>query len=247
MTVHVAASVRLGLGLSSGVMLWVAALGAQAMKPEPARVAQMHEHYQLVAVIQSAVTRGDLDAAREPARRLHDSPVPRGLPDAMTRHATAMTTAAGRVAAATTLTDAAHAAGTMLAACGTCHLATGSAPAMPDAPAPAVGGLVGHMVDHQRAITQLQHGLMTPSTSDWTRGARALRAAPLHRADLPADSRSSTELKRVEDAVHRLAEEALSAELTATRVRVFSTLLSRCAECHRLHKAIWGLESRGRR
>jgi hypothetical protein len=233
--------------LAAGVWLWVAALGAQAVKPEPARIAQMHEHYQLVVLIQSAVTRGDLDAAREPARRLHDSPVPRGLPDAMTRHATAMAAAARRVAAATTLTDAAHAVGTMLAACGTCHVATGTRPAMSDSSAPAVDGLVGHMIDHQRAITQLQRGLMTPSSVDWTQGARGLRAAALRRTDLSPDSSSSAELKRVEDAVHRLAEEALSAELTVTRVRVFSTLLARCAECHSLHKAIRGPQPRGRR
>jgi mono/diheme cytochrome c family protein len=222
------------------VALWSAALGAQAVRPDAARIAQMHEQYRLVTTIQSGVTRGDLDAVREAARTLGAAPAPRGLPDLMTRHADAMTAAAREAANATTVSAAAHAAATMLSACGACHSDAGTRPAMSDAPTPAVGGIVGHMMEHQRAIDQLQRGLMIPSSSDWIRGARALRAAPLHRTELPPDPKLTGELRRVEEAVHRLAEEAVAAELTTTRVRVFSTLLSRCADCHSLHRRIWG-------
>lgn len=220
--------------------LWLAALVAQAVKPDAARIAQMHDQYQLVGVIQNAITRGDLDAARAPARSLAAAPTPRGLPDAMARHADAMTAAARRAADAPGLVEAAYATATMLSECGICHVDAGTRPAMSDTEAPAVGGIVGHMIEHQRAINQLQRGLVTPSTSDWIQGARALRASPLHRADLPSDRKITGELRRVEESVHRLAEEAVAAELTATRVRVFSTLLSRCADCHGLHKRIWG-------
>jgi hypothetical protein len=226
--------------------LWVAGLGAQAVKPDPARIAQMHERYRLVTTIQTAVTRGDLEAVREPARRLADASVPRGLPDRMTRHSTAMADAATRAASAATLSVAAHATASMLAACGSCHLDAGTRPAMGDGVAPSVGGIVGHMIDHQRAIDRLQRGLITPSSSDWLQGARDLRAAPLHRAGLPRDPKLTEELQRVEEAVHRLAEDAVAAELTGTRVRVFSTLLARCADCHSLHKRIWGPGPGGR-
>jgi hypothetical protein len=226
--------------LTVGLALWVAALAAQAVKPDAVRIAQMHEQYRQVMVVQSAVTRGDLEAVRAPARLLAAATTPRGLPDAMSRHAVAMTAAASQAATAPNLTGAAHATATMLSECGTCHLDAGTRPAISDTSTTAVGGIVGHMIDHQRAIDQLQRGLMIPSSSDWIQGARGLRAAPLHRADLPPDPKLTGELRRVEEAVHRLAEDAVSAELTATRVRVFSTLLSRCADCHSLHKRIWG-------
>jgi hypothetical protein len=39
--------------------------------------------------------------------------------------------------------------------------------------------------------------------------------------------------------VHGLATEAAAAQTTENRVRVFGTLLARCADCHSLHRKIW--------
>jgi hypothetical protein len=89
------------------------------------------------------------------------------------------------------------------------------------------------MVAHQRATEQLLRGLVMPSTSEWLGGARALRAAPLHAAEPPRDPQLTAERLRIEEAVHRLAEEAAGAETPAARARVYATLLSRCADCHR--------------
>ena len=105
---------------------------------------------------------------------------------------------------------------------------------------PTVGGTVGHMLDHQRAIDQMLRGLIVPSQSEWMNGARGLRAAPLHARELPRDAKLAPALLRVEEAVHRLAEEAIGADTVAAKERVYSTLLTRCADCHGLHKGIWG-------
>jgi hypothetical protein len=62
----------------------------------------------------------------------------------------------------------------------------------------------------------------------------------LHARELPRDKKLTPELLRVEEAVHRIAEEAVAAETPESRTRVYSTLLARCADCHGLHNRIWG-------
>jgi hypothetical protein len=113
-------------------------------------------------------------------------------------------------------------------------------PAIASKEMPSVGGTVGHMLEHQAAVNSLLRGLVVPSTSEWTQGARALRAAPLHAREAPRQPKLAPDLLRIEEAVHRLAEEAVAAESTQGRVRVYSTLLARCADCHSLHRRIWG-------
>lgn len=212
----------------------------QAVATDSRRVAGMHENLRAATLVQAGVVRGDLGAVRGPARSLSALAVPPGLPDAMTRHAVALRAAALRAADAPDITAAATATAAMLSACGTCHRAAGTMPTIPAAALPTVGGTVGHMLEHQRAVEGLLRGLVIPSNSEWTQGARALRAAPLHARELPRDAGLTPELLRVEEAIHRLAEEAVAAELPESRVRVYGTLLSRCGDCHRLHQRIWG-------
>ena len=58
----------------------------------------------------------------------------------------------------------------------------------PAAPAaPAVGGVVGHMLEHQRAVDLMVQGLTVPSTSAWNEGAATFASAPLRDKDLPRD------------------------------------------------------------
>jgi cytochrome c2 len=200
----------------------------------------MHDNFRAASAIQTAVIRGDLEALREPARELAALTIPPGLPDAATRHADALSAAARQALDAKHVTAAAVATGTLLAACGSCHRAVGTMPAVASKELPFVGGTVGHMLEHQAAVNQMLRGLVVPSNSEWSKGARALRAAPLHARDVPRQPTLTPELLRVEEAVHRLAEEAVAAESTQNRVRVYSTLLARCADCHSLHRRIWG-------
>jgi mono/diheme cytochrome c family protein len=218
----------------------VSVVQAQRVTTDPARVAAMHERFQLVNAIQTAVIRGDLAAVGESARVLAKSPLQTETPDTPARHANAIVEAAREASVAVDVTGAAVATARMLTGCGSCHRASGTMPAASSPKLPSVGGTVGHMLEHQRAIDYLLRGLVVPSQSEWQSGARALRAAPLHARDLPRDAKLTPELLRVEEAVHRLAEEAVAAESPESRVRVYGTLLSRCAECHSLNRRLWG-------
>lgn len=221
----------------SGAIAWMTA--HQAVRYEPGRAAVMHEQLRAVSTLQAAVVRGDLEAVRAPALQLTKLTVPAGLEDAV-KHAQKINAEAEAALAAREPTAAATAIARMLAACGDCHRSVGTMPAVSTPDFPTVGGTVGHMLDHQRAIDQLLRGLVIPSDREWQGGARALRAAPLHADKLPRDAKLTPQLLRVEEAVHRLAEDAIAAETTDNRVRVYSTLLARCADCHSLHRKIWG-------
>jgi hypothetical protein len=218
----------------------ISAAERQTAKPDAARIASMHENLRAASALQMAVIRGDLDAVREPARQLAALTVPAGLSDETAKAVRGVTAAAREALDSTQVTAAAIATANLLVACGTCHRAAGTMPAIASSKMPTVGGTVGHMLEHQAAVNQLLRGLVVPSTSEWTQGARALRAAPLHAREAPREPKLAPELLRVEEAVHRLAEEAVAAESTQNRVRVYSTLLSRCADCHSLHRRVWG-------
>jgi cytochrome c553 len=219
------------------VMLFAA---YQTISSDPRRAAAMHEALGDVIATQAAIVRGDLDAMRLHARRLTTLAPPSGLPESAHRHVQSINAAAHDAIAAATPAGAAMAAARMLAACGHCHRAVGTMPAVSSPRLPTVGGTVGHMLEHQRAVDQLLRGLIVPSNQEWQTGARGLRASPLHARELPARAQLAPELLRVEEAVHRLAEDAVAAETADSRVRVYSTLLARCADCHGLHRKIWG-------
>jgi hypothetical protein len=229
--------------VAAAVAAGVSVIGAsawQAVKWDPKRAAAMHDNFRAAGIIQSALVRGDLEAMRGAARGLAAFDVPAGLPDGMTKHVRTINAAATQAMNARDVTVAATAAATMWSTCGDCHRAAGTMPAIAAADLPSVGGTVGHMLEHQRAIDQLLRGLVIPSNTEWLNGARALRAAPLHARQLPKGVKMAPELLRIEEAVHRLAEEAVAAEFTHTRSRVYGTLLARCADCHGLHRKIWG-------
>lgn len=212
----------------------------QTVTYDARRAAAMHDDLAAVRAVQAAVIRGDLDAVVPPARALASLSPPDGFPDAAAAHVRAINRSATEALAARDATQAAVATARMLASCGSCHRAVGTMPAVAALGMPSVGGTVGHMLEHQRAIDQMMRGLVIPSDREWREGARALRAAPLHSRELPRDATLGPALLRMEEAVHRMAEEAVAAETLETRVRAYSTVLARCAACHSLHQKIWG-------
>lgn len=179
-------------------------------------------------------------AMRKSLRSIAGRAAPTGLPDAATAYALTMKAAAGEVAASSSVTAAALATASMFATCGTCHRAVGTMPALPVPTRPAVGGAVGHMLEHQRALDQMLQGLVIPSTESWQQGARALATAPLHVSELPRDPKLTPAFTRVEGDVHRLAADAIAATGTEARSRIYGSLMGKCAECHGLHRRIWG-------
>ena len=212
----------------------------QPLQLDPARAALMKAHYHDAIAVQDAVIRGDIPAAAKAATSLAAAPAPAGLPAAATPYGPALTAAAGRAAAATTVKSAADAVASMFSTCGACHASAGVRPALPVPFRDDVGGVVGHMLAHQRAIDRLQQGLILPSDALWRQGAEGLKGSPLKRAELPRDNVLTRDVTAAEAHVHRMAEEAIATTQPAMRARQYAQLLTTCAECHSAHRKVWG-------
>jgi cytochrome c553 len=193
----------------------------------------MHANVRSLTALQAAVIRADLNAVRDPARRLAAMTLPAGLPETAARHVNALVRAAQEAEAANDATTAAFATAHIMTACGACHRTVGAKPSTASSAMPTIKS-GGHMLEHQRAVEQLMQGLVLPSDVEWRAGARALRAAPLHARGLPDDSTLTPQMLRIEEGVHRLAEAGLGAETPERRAAVYGTLLAACADCHRL-------------
>lgn len=128
----------------------------------------------------------------------------------------------------------------MFATCGACHASAGTRPALPVPPPPAAGGVVGHMLDHQRAIDQMMQGLVLPSATLWRQGAEHLKVAPLRREKLPRDGALTRDVIAAEMRVHGMADEAIATTEPAVRARQYAQILTTCAECHSAHRKVWG-------
>ncbi|MGE3840732.1 MAG: hypothetical protein AB7I50_04030 [Vicinamibacterales bacterium] len=222
-------------------MFAAAVLGRQGPARAPAdRRLDMHDHFSQVDLIQTAVIRGDLEAVWEPARWLskHALAVEATALTEPLLHRVAQTSA--RAAEASSLHEAAQAVATLTALCGACHEASGTQVAIPIDKPVAVGGIVGHMNDHLRAVAELQSGLIEPSATFWAHGVRTLETAPLKRSKLPRDRLLSEAIVSAEADVHQLAGRARAATTLEQRAAVFGDLLARCADCHGLHGRVWG-------
>jgi hypothetical protein len=208
--------------------------------PSADRAGLMQHHFALATAVHDAVIRGDLQTARAQARALADAPAPADLPASAGPFLERMQNAARRGAGSTTLQEIAWSASAMLGACGGCHRAVGTMPAVASAPVRNVGGTVGHMVAHKAAVDQLVEGLIIPSTTAWNAGADALRTAPLRRKELPADPKLTKEILAGEGQIHALAERARQATEPHVRVELYGEIIQNCSSCHALHANVWG-------
>lgn len=217
-----------------------ALLAAQARQSNRVTAEHMREHFARVYEVEAAVIRGDLEAVKAPAEWLASHDPSRELDKASAAQVSTMRETARRAADAKDVAAAASATAAMLAACGDCHRAAGAVPAPPVSPETKVGGTVGHMLQHQRAVELLADGLIIPSAATWSKGAAALKEAPLRSAQLPRDPKLTREIAAAEDRVHLLADQASSAGEEQARVKVYAQIITTCADCHGLHGRIWG-------
>jgi mono/diheme cytochrome c family protein len=244
----------LGVSLAAAGLLGASGVGAknqtspsaQSPASSPDRLAAMRHHFGQVIVIHEALIRGDLSAVREPATELARLPVPPGMPPGAAYFAGGIQLAARSARDATTLPAAATATATMLRQCGDCHRTVGVPVAVLTPAGHDVGGVVGHMIEHQRAADDLLQGLVVPSASLWRQGAASLRAAfLLDLGKLPDDPKLTDELKKNESRVHAIALQAEADADADARTAHYAQLMVTCAECHSLHSRIWG-PARGR-
>jgi hypothetical protein len=224
----------------AAVLTASALLTAQGTKPDPDRAARMKAHFSQVLLVHAAVIRGDLPSVAAPARELAGSSVASNAPAGTDRAITAMAAAARSAADAPTILAAASATSAMLTACGECHRAAGVRPDAPLAQPSPIGGVVGHMLQHQRAAEQMMQGLMLPSTTLWREGATSFVRAPLHPQDLPVDSASRRRMVATEEGLHRTASQAVEATDSLVRRNTYALILAACADCHRDHPKVWG-------
>jgi cytochrome c553 len=207
------------------------ALVLVADQPAPDRATEMRGHFDHALAIHAAVIRGDLPAVKPQAQALAGID-PSTMPPGPATQIGAVRSAAGDVAKAGTVLEAARSAAVMLTACGQCHRATGARPTLPAGSRPSGAGLTGHMQQHQEAANQLLLGLLEPSEDRWRAGALALAAAPLHPKELPVDSALRRQIAPTEDRVHRLATEAVQATDPIARTDYYGQILAGCADCH---------------
>jgi hypothetical protein len=228
------------LGAASAWTLVPHAAGEQTVPMDPGRAAYMREHFAEVMTAHTAVIRGDLAAAASAAKSLADREGWPSLPGGAAPHVAAMRQAAGEAAKAQDILSVAYATALMLNVCGDCHRAVGTMPAAPLAPRTELGGVVGHMLEHQRAADQLLQGLVIPSNSLWRAGAEALVGAPVNPRDLPVDSTARRELMATEERIHRLATQAVQVTDSRARASFYGQFLAGCADCHKRHPKVWG-------
>lgn len=213
---------------------------AQAVKTEAERVAFMRTHYGQVLTLHEAVIRGDLAALRPVARQLADEDAPASVQAGSPALVAEMRRAATRAADAETILAAAIATAAMLKTCGDCHRSVGTMPALPPSLHADLGGVVGHMLEHQRAADQMAQGLIIPSSTTWRAGAEGFRGAPLHPKLLPGGVKLPPELLASEGRIHQLASQAVRTEDPGARAVFYGQILARCADCHAQHKTLWG-------
>ena len=235
-------AVAFGAATAASVSSVGSVAAGQQVRSTPERLAQMQHHFVQVGLIHEGLIRGDLPAVRASARLMADTEAPRDVAASTSQYVAAMRLGAQRAANAPDLAAGAAATVSMLLSCGECHRTAGTMPAPLTPKRPSVGGLVGHMLEHQRAADEMLEGLIIPSLSQWFSGATRLTAAPLRPEKLPPDKNLTPEVRQAEARLHQLADGALKAGSPKERGDVYAQMLTTCAGCHSLH-GVWGPRS----
>ena len=197
----------------------------------PLRAAYMRAHFHQALLLHDAVARGDIAKARAEAAVLASISPTVAMPPGAEAFQGALTRAAREAAAAASLEDAAHATATLFGTCGQCHKANHIRAAVPIGKDSQVGGLVGHMLLHQKGADNLLEGLVAPSDAQWVEGVRIFASPKFDPRGLPGQTKKAIELAETELAV--LAGHAAPAQRTRDRVDIYGKVIATCGNCHR--------------
>ena len=212
----------------------------KSLPSTPERLSEMQHHFSDVVRVHEAVIRGDLPAVRAPALRVASVAVPTSVPESAAPFVVALRQAGQRAADATSLEDAARSTVAMVVECAKCHRTVGVFPAVTQRRPPQIGGLLGHMQEHQLATDDMLVGLMVPSPSQWRTGADKLRAAPLRTNQMPRDPKMTKWVRDADLRLHQIAERAIAADTDDERARSYVDVMTTCAQCHSVHSTVWG-------
>ena len=210
------------------------ALGAAnlAGAQDSAILDHMHDHYDAVVRIQSAVIAGSLEGTRESARWLAEHDAPAGMPAQWAEHVDAMRLAARAALDAEDLTAAANATSQLGLACGGCHVASNVTVEFDDVKRPSDKDRVSaHMERHQWAADRMWEGLIGPATVSWRQGANLLFESPMQAEELGAES-GDEDVVHMSRRIHQLAGNATVVSDPAEKAEIYAEFLANCAACH---------------
>jgi mono/diheme cytochrome c family protein len=183
-------------------------------------------HFQDAGAVQTSVIVGDLDRARQAARRLAAEGEVSGVPAGAEIALAEFRDAARAVAAAESLEEAIGATSRMAQSCGDCHTAQRTGPVFQDVSEEPDFGDVGHMVEHIWAADRLWEGLVQPTSNGWEAGARVLAEHEIPMMELPAGTSSlAVDLKS-------LGLDAMSDRTPEARSARYEQIVATCAACH---------------
>ncbi len=221
--------------LAVGAAVLLGSLGCAyygGVQERPTWTFTTHRHFGLSVEVRASVLMGDLDAARVAARRVESHPTPSESPPELLPYLNATRRAAGRVAAATTISDAATAAAEMARSCGACHTAGSVGPRFVLGPPPEQPTDLGHPRKQLWAVVRLWQGLVAPSDSAWSLGARTLAELPLDASTLARLGGPPADAPALAARMRSLVEQAGSRRDPYSRAEVVAGFLTTCGECH---------------
>lgn len=212
--------------------MWAVGAAPVASAQDATVLEHMHDHYDAVVKIQSAVIAGSLEDTRESARWLIEHPTPAGLPAHWDEHVDAMRTAARDTLDAQDVASAASATSRLGLACGGCHLTNNVSVEFEGVMRPSDNGNArAHMQRHQWAADRMWEGLIGPSDFSWSRGANLLFESPMNSEALGAESGDDT-LLGMARRIHQLAANATTVSQPMERAGIYAEFLTNCAACH---------------
>ncbi len=218
--------------ICAGCALWALGAATMASAQDGSMLEHMHDHYEAVIKIQSAVIAGKLEDTREPARWLLEHDAPAGLPESWGEHVDAMRAAARDTLDAEDLDSAATATSRLGLACGGCHLANNIPVEFADVRRPSDKEKARpHMQRHQWAADRMWEGLIGPSDLSWSRGGNLLFESPMKPEDLGAEAHDEATLGMARR-IHQLAANATAVTDVNEKAEIYAEFLANCAACH---------------
>lgn len=203
-------------------------------------IAWMEAHYRAVILAHDALLQGNLEAFKSQLALVPRQELPPRSPEEWRPFQARLHAAASEGEMVADLDSAATTLASVVLACGTCHSALGSGPIYP-APAPQERShvLEDAMLEHQWVTERMWEGVTGPWDDAWERGATALAEIQIF-GNLGPEFIVSDELRRREQELREIGEEAKITIGLDARAALYGRLLSTCGDCHRQIGAKFG-------
>jgi cytochrome c553 len=210
-------------------LVLIACVAATACASSATLGDRMFDHFGRAGQIQSALMMGDLEGARRPGAWLAEHEVASDLGPGAEPWMQEIRGEARAVSNASSIDEAADAAGRLAAACAGCHTAQQDGPrfrSAGDPPDPRTRGV--HMAGHLWAMDRMWEGLIGASDDTWRAGARAI-AGEDPEPGFPGGGTAAVLARAVHDQA-AVAERAAPPD----RPTAYAEMIKSCAGCHTL-------------